>query len=164
MKPPDGALKINVVLPERVIGVDEQSLRAILPGHTSNHSACGREHSLVELNAFNEKFRRSDYSHSPDVHFWLRSTQEDPQHDRLSREGRGFGELEGRSRPGPASGQVPARSHAVQPRRSDAARAATGEETGRCLRIPGKHLLAAERSGRPGLVPVAGIEHAVRAT
>ena len=71
----DGALEINIVLPERVIGIDEQGLSAILPVHTSNHSASGDRGEFDKLESFNEKLWAPDHSHSSDVHFRIRSTK-----------------------------------------------------------------------------------------
>ena len=56
----DGALEINIALPERVIGVDEQGLSAILPVHTSNHSASGDRGEFDKLESFNPKSRALD--------------------------------------------------------------------------------------------------------
>ena len=51
----NGALEIDVVLPERVIGINEQRLGAVLPGHMFNDSAlaaCGRSPGSYQGVAF----------------------------------------------------------------------------------------------------------------
>src|SRR2546422_3609578 len=137
----------------------DRPLRAEVGSHFFSKLLGAASRLLIELNAFNEKLRAPDYSHSSDVHFKFRSTKEDPQHDRFGSQRPGFCGIKGGSRPGQASGQVPPRPHAFQSDRPDRPRAKVGAETGGGLRISGKYFLAAERSGSTGARPVARCEH-----
>jgi len=123
----DGTLKINIVFPERIIGVDEQSLSAILPVIRLIIAPPGGVPGLVELNAFNEKSRVGGCCHS------LMSTSSSAQHKKTR-------SMTGSAAKGPASAGLKvapdldkrlansARTHALQSRRSHCARAAASQE------------------------------------
>src|SRR5208282_2502486 len=165
----DRSFEIDVVFPERIIGIDEQSLGAVLSPHEFMITARPDSRLLIDSCSYEERWdlevgqqdilldvlRACFTFHAPDVNNHSGTKESD---DGFGGDGRHCREFESGSGPGAALKQVSARANAVPDGGSERSRAATRPQTGGGLRLPGKHLLAAERSRGSYALPVAGLE------